>query len=281
MSGAGANFTGLFSGSSANFSGKIGVGTATPGRPLEVIAGSQVGGDIEVAAYGAGSTPIIGTRSARGTLATPSAVLSADSLGLFQVRGFKPSGFTDSVAGISFNASENWTNSATGSFITFFDTASGTTTAVERMRISDDGNVGIGMIAPSTQLEIGDFTKGVDQYITLKTAGGNLRKAGIAFRHFDATGGFNIEDSELIGSNGLKFVRYPFAAPVTAMFIDRFNGNVGIGTTGPGVPLDVVGTVTQSTGPGKYFDSNTANVTASRRRTCPSASGPRGTSSAR
>ena len=91
---------------------------------------------------------------------------------------------------------------------------------------------------------MGDFSVLADQYLSIKTAGGNTYRAGIKFRHLDDTGGFNIEDSEVGGENGLRILRYPYGSPDLAMFIDRLSGHVGIGTATPATRLDVAGEIT-------------------------------------
>ena len=111
----------------------------------------------------------------------------------------------------------------------------------ETMRIKGNGNVGIGTTAPQDKLQIGDFGTS-SGYLSLKTGGGNLWQAGIKFRHFNDTIGFDLVDSEAT-PNGLNFIRYPAAAGVSAMFIDRFSGNVGIATTAPTAKLEVNGAI--------------------------------------
>ncbi|MFT5190832.1 MAG: hypothetical protein ACI9DF_003932 [Verrucomicrobiales bacterium] len=108
----------------------------------------------------------------------------------------------------------------------------------------DNGNIGIGTPSPADQLQIGTLASGSDQYLSIKSAGGNAWRTGIKFRHFSDEGGFNIEDDEHGGSSGLNFVRYPFGSPATAMFIDRFSGNVNIALSNPSAKLEVAGTVT-------------------------------------
>ena len=109
-----------------------------------------------------------------------------------------------------------------------------------------DQPIGIGTTNPEDQFQIGSFYTPADQYIDIQTEGGNLFNAGIKLRHYNDTLGFNIEDNERPGINGLSFVRYPAASgnPTVAFFIDRFSGNVGIGNHNPSTTLDVTGEIT-------------------------------------
>lgn len=109
-----------------------------------------------------------------------------------------------------------------------------------------DQPIGIGSTSPEDQLQIGSFYTPSDQYIDILTGGGNLFSAGIKLRHYNDTLGFNIEDNERAGINGLSFVRYPAGSggPAVALYIDRFSGNVGIGNHNPATTLDVSGEIT-------------------------------------
>ncbi|MBP6821871.1 MAG: hypothetical protein KA368_10020 [Acidobacteria bacterium] len=113
------------------------------------------------------------------------------------------------------------------------------TNYVSRLSIVNNGNVGIGTSTPGDRLEIGTFSDPADNYLTIKTAGGNQRRGGIKFRVFDGNLGFTIENDERQASNGLNILRHTANAqlqPVTfsALFIDKQNGNIGVGTTSPG-----------------------------------------------
>jgi hypothetical protein len=101
------------------------------------------------------------------------------------------------------------------------------------------GNVGIGTIDPLTALQLGDYGNG-NEFLSIKSAGGNLYETGIQLRHFNNTDGFDITDSEVLTNYGLNFVSYPYGGtPFTAMFIARNTGNVGIGTLSPQTTLQV------------------------------------------
>lgn len=85
---------------------------------------------------------IIGRR-ARGTEASPSAVLSGDALASFNGRGRKASAWSDTVGGYYVSANENWTNTATGTFLSLRGANNGGTAVSEWMRVSQ-GSVTIG-----------------------------------------------------------------------------------------------------------------------------------------
>jgi hypothetical protein len=88
-------------------------------------------------------------------------------------------------------------------------------------------------------LDLASFADG-DSYFTIRTAGGNRFRSGIKLRVFNETLGFNIENDERGGSNGLNFLRFtPGAQGVSAFFIDKQNGNIGMGgQTQPQHPID-------------------------------------------
>jgi myo-inositol-hexaphosphate 3-phosphohydrolase len=97
--------------------------------------------------------------------------------------------------------------------------------------------VGIGTVNPTTKLQVGDFSSAFDNYMTVKTAGGNLYKSGLGLYHFNENIGWLLESDETNNSfairhrNGLVFNN-----PVIA--IGAYD-NVGIGTINPTTKLQV------------------------------------------
>ena len=93
-------------------------------------------------------------RRSRGTLASPSAVNSGDSLGRMTWSGMGDAGsFRDSVQ-ISAVAAENITNTSSAGHLRFETTPTSSTTLLERMRITSAGDVGIGTATPAEKLDI-------------------------------------------------------------------------------------------------------------------------------
>lgn len=85
-------------------------------------------------------------RRARGTATSPTATQANDAVFLIGARGYQTTtnAFSTSArAAISMHAAENFTSTAQGMFLSFQTTPIGSTTTVERLRITDSGNTSI------------------------------------------------------------------------------------------------------------------------------------------
>jgi len=79
-------------------------------------------------------------RSSRGTIASPTALQSGDTLVFLGGQGYGATGYSSlSRAVIRFHTSEAWTDTAQGTYISFSTTPNGSTTRAERGRIENDG----------------------------------------------------------------------------------------------------------------------------------------------
>jgi len=147
----------------------------------------------------------------------------------------------DSTGGI-FTISARSNGGST--FMAFRTSNSGT--AGERMRIINDGNVGIGSSSPAYKLDVNgnaNFTNGfytnTDASSTSYFVGANGTRPIIFQNNTGASYdfGFKFYDSNtlsIVGGNTL-------ANPTTDLVVFKYDGNVGIGTTSPGAKLDVSG----------------------------------------
>lgn len=105
--------------------------------------GSGIGGRIGIRSAGSAEVPYVVFYRSRGTLASPAAVQSDDTLGGVLASTYNGSAWSGGGVGGSmlFRASENWTTSANGSYITFATTPNGSTGSQERLRIKNGGQV--------------------------------------------------------------------------------------------------------------------------------------------
>jgi len=108
---------------------------------LHVQAPDNSATDVYVDSYGVGVASEILFRRARGSLASPSALLSGDFIASFGAMPYHSGGAfaSSSSAAIAFIAAENQTNTARGSAMVFDTTPTGSTTLFERWRIEHGG----------------------------------------------------------------------------------------------------------------------------------------------
>ena len=123
-----------------NTNGYLGIGTINPtGRFHGLSEASDVGNKYLFEDYGAGTTQAIYMTKARGTAAAPADLVSGDAIGMMR---FVPR-FNGSIgtAGSSVDAYYKGTGTGDSTDLRLF------TSGVERVRISETGNVGIGVSA--------------------------------------------------------------------------------------------------------------------------------------
>jgi hypothetical protein len=199
-------------------------------------------GDLIVDDY-ASSAGFYGRR-AEGSISAPTAVGSDAVLAVFGGAGHDGSAFSGMEAYIEMLTAEAWTTTAHGASMRFVTTPAGGTASYERMRIADDGNVGIGTTAPATRLHV---VGGTDASLS----GGGYVQVG-------TTGGSNIavDDNEIMArNNGVASALYLNQDGGNVLISGVGDGKVGIGTNSPGGRLHVIGTTgygirTQATGEG-------------------------------
>jgi hypothetical protein len=123
--------------------------------------GSGISGRIGIRSANAiGEAPYVLFYRSRGTLASPAAVQSDDTLGGVLASTYNGSAWSGGGVGGSmlFRASENWTTSANGSYITFSTTPNGSTGSQERLRIKANGQVRFVPLASApANPEVGDI----------------------------------------------------------------------------------------------------------------------------
>lgn len=199
-----------------NTNKRLGIGTTSPIGKFHVL---DNGGDgrfyFDAANVSSGAALIL--RSARPG---PAALQANDTLGAVGVRPYAGSGYLSAATSvIGFYAAENQTATAQGNFINFTTTPIGSTAALERIRISDNGNVGIGTTVPNAPLHLFRTNMGL-QLLTGTNSSGytadiGVNDDGVNLSNNSAVRGFNFKNA-----NGTLLTVNP-------------SGNVGIGTANP------------------------------------------------
>ena len=126
-------------------------------RGLNIIGDGNYMDDIQIVAYSnsiAGDAGLISGVRFRGTKETPLGVLAGDRL--LEIRGSAGDGTSFALAGnMEFQAETDWIagNTSTRNANIIFNTRSANVVA-EKMRITANGNVGIGLATPTTKLNV-------------------------------------------------------------------------------------------------------------------------------
>ena len=227
--------------------GNIGIGTTSPARRLHLLGDTVDSSTQRIT--GIGNSAKLELHRANGTIGTPTAVLSGNSLGGLRLGGLYSGTSYDDGVRIYANATEDWSATGHGSELVFSLARDGLASRTVRFSIKGSGklhNKTSGLDAADTAdkpqyaltVHEGIGANGVETGIGFSVfINANLGKTdapGAAITH-ERTGGwsagklhFKTRSSTLQSGN-----------PVTRMTIDE-NGNVGIGVTEPDNILVIV-----------------------------------------
>lgn len=140
------------------------------------------GGGLEIAVP-AGAPPLLTFTGCQGPFSAKTATLSADVLGQISSLGYMPTGFNTS-AQVAFTASQNWSNTQSGTDIIFFTTAKGATSPTMNLTVSKQGsvfNTGVGVFnvnpvmsqpVPTNNVSIGSAGSGAAVLVDTTFTGG-------------------------------------------------------------------------------------------------------------
>jgi hypothetical protein len=206
---------------------RLGLNTAAPIEIFHAVKNSASGAYARIDAIN-GSPGII-TYRANGSVNTPTAVLSGESIGIWSLRGYDGTSYINTSAGyIEGVAAETWTSSRLGTYLTFGTTAIGTSTSQERMRIDNDGNVLIGTTTNGGfKLDVNGTARIVTS-LTTPTVQGST----------SASGTLRLSSTSNATKGKILFGTSAY---------DEANNRLGIGTASPSCMLNVVaGTIVDS-----------------------------------
>ncbi|MES2284461.1 MAG: hypothetical protein V4547_02150 [Bacteroidota bacterium] len=142
-----------------NNTGNVGIGTTSPDSEFEVVSTSS-NGPHGIVGTEYNNSPVsdshLWLRKAKGTESSPLAIAAGEEIGFLKFSGYDGTVFsTNDQTEIGAVASENFSFGNNGSYLKFMTTANGSMNGVERMRIDQNGNVGIGTtVAPTSKLEV-------------------------------------------------------------------------------------------------------------------------------
>ncbi len=233
--------------------GNIGIGTAAPNAEFEVVstATNPPHGIIETE-YNSSTLAEaqFWLRKAGGTENLPTAILNGEEIGFIKFSGFNGTIFTtNDQTEIGAIASENFNFSNNGSYLKFMTTPNGSINGIERMRIDQNGYVGIGTTgAPSALLDVNGTINITGNNATSelnRTQTGSANLVPIAYGNISAnktinagTGNFVVNwldgnnDSYKITINSENYTASGYITMVTPI-----GSNVKVETNGNGTDL--------------------------------------------
>jgi len=119
---------------------------------LNLGAADSQGTAIQLNAFG--TNPVLRFRRSGGTNANPTTVTASSLLGNINFGGYDGTAWSVGQATIGGGSYNTWTTSDHSAYLAFNTTPAGSTNPSERMRIDNNGNVGIGTTTPGTSLEV-------------------------------------------------------------------------------------------------------------------------------
>lgn len=214
----------------------VGIRTITPTTGMQIAGTTNNQTELSLIAQNSNLTALSFNRS-NGTLAAPTAISNNFNLGWINFNGHNGTSFQTSSS-IRSLTTETWTSTGRGSYLSFHTTNAGTNTLLERLRIDDGGNVGIGTVAPNGKLHIEHNGTDTDPHLRIHSTGSWSRINWSTNTNANTWIAQSFLESATAADN---YWRLEYGG--TPRFYVAGNGNVGIGTSSPDNKLDVLGII--------------------------------------
>jgi hypothetical protein len=211
-------------------SGSVGIGTSAPGQLLEVNGGN-------ILAWRYAANPNIIQRRSNGAAGAESNLALNDIIGYNNFQAFQSSGSWPNVARIGAEADAAHTSSSMATRLIFSTTPSGSTTMTERMRIDNNGNVGIGNTAPSYKLDITpNLTTGTGIRVIDNSTNAGVQLVTVGDDSY-------LTDLDVVNTLGIYGQQNSAVGSIQlgsgGGYLYGANSNIGVGTTAPASKLEV------------------------------------------
>lgn len=231
--------------------GFIGINTTAPATELQVVSTSSADPrGIMSSQYSTDTNAArLHLRKSRGTVAAPTVIVSGDILGRIRFSGYDGSAFLQ-MASIDVISTGIIAANRIPTYLSFsVATNTGPSVMSERMVIAQNGNVGIGINAPSGLLHVnGSSGADVNSFFqNSSTTDGNTSRIVFATMGTDAVlySMGNMKVINISHNPGTLSSDFSFSTRGTddALYIKN-DGKIGIGTIVPKSKLDIVGNLT-------------------------------------
>lgn len=270
--------------------GNVGIGTKSPDHTFELATDGVA--TIYLTSYretGYNAGHFVG-RSARGSQAYPNSSLEGDFLGVFSAKGYGNTDFgpfNRSDARIALIAAEDFSDTTRGTDIAFFTTPRSQTGMLERLRIAESGNIGIGTSYPEELLTLRSGNSRIRAYTEHDNEASSLEFMRSRFNEssLDQNGGilgrigaYGYDGTNYLNSASIRFATDGVvnqdsmpgsiefltldegdAEPELRMVI-KSDGRVGVGTENPQYLLEVIGDSRARATPIAYFENTCDTV---------------------
>ncbi len=221
--------------------GKVGIGTASPGSLLEISSETTSLNYINLNNASAGNFPFVNIKRSKGTIGTPLAVATGNGLFGINAQGHDGTAFVDSAM-IQFVTEGTIGTDRVPGLISFYTHPDSTSANREVMRINSSGNVGIGSTAPTSLLDI----KGASPTLSI-TNPGDASTQAIQFKASTHSQPIQAQIAGVDDGNSSDHITFSTKGSGSGGSLSEkaritSAGNLGIGTTTAGSILTVQGT---------------------------------------